>query len=354
MKLLNAVDGTSIYLKAIIGNLIVQIVAGIFMKIVSYAMAIPTEDIPVALNLFISLLFQLMYGLVFFLYVIKPKKVMQYEFRKKPPLLACLLAPVITLIALAAFMGMGVYFSLFLQTIGYGLSSAVILKTPLDFILGIIVMVIAAPIFEELIFRGALLSGLKARFGTLTAVIMSGAAFSLMHMNPEQTVYQFFLGATCAYVVISCKSVIPAMIIHACNNLFALLIDYTAVGSFVDFIANSIASNLFSAIFVPIALCAVGIVAILFIGKLLASRSPLIAYPLDNNGEIRDMAADGYSTEALNAPAPKRVELSQMSLSETLDYGVLGKRTAMICYTAAMVISGFMWIMLLVIGIFPI
>jgi len=82
--------------------------------------------------------------------------------------------------------------------------------------------IIFAGICEELVFRGGAMWGIKNDFGKITAILLSSLAFSIMHMNPLQTVHQFVLGAVMGYVAIEFKSMIPAIIIHALNNAFAV------------------------------------------------------------------------------------------------------------------------------------
>ena len=46
----------------------------------------------------------------------------------------------------------------------------------------------------------------------------------LMHMNPEQTVYQFFLGSACSYIVICTGNILCSIIVHSVSNLLAFLL----------------------------------------------------------------------------------------------------------------------------------
>jgi len=81
---------------------------------------------------------------------------------------------------------------------------------------------------EELIFRGAILSGFRTRFGTVGAIVLSGAVFSIFHCSPDQTLFQFAFGCVLALLTVRSGSVVPAMVCHACNN--ALSIAYTELG----------------------------------------------------------------------------------------------------------------------------
>ena len=90
------------------------------------------------------------------------------------------------------------------------------------FALSILVIAVLPAIVEEILFRKILLSGLK-KYGTLGAVLISGALFSLFHQNPSQTVYQFISGALFALLAIKSGSIIPSIIIHFINNAYVLV-----------------------------------------------------------------------------------------------------------------------------------
>lgn len=57
-------------------------------------------------------------------------------------------------------------------------------------------MVIAAPILEELIFRGIILKGLLKNYSPLKSILISSLLFGLIHLNPWQ-----FIGASISVVV---------------------------------------------------------------------------------------------------------------------------------------------------------
>ena len=82
-------------------------------------------------------------------------------------------------------------------------------------------------VFEEILFRGVLLDGLKC-FSKAGAVVLCGALFSLYHQNPAQTAYQFCCGAAFALVAIRSGSVLPTVLAHFFNN--ALILALTKFG----------------------------------------------------------------------------------------------------------------------------
>ncbi|MBR2968613.1 MAG: CPBP family intramembrane metalloprotease [Clostridia bacterium] len=85
--------------------------------------------------------------------------------------------------------------------------------------------------FEECIFRGYLLEGLK-ELGTVFAVIVGGLLFSLFHQNPQQTPYQFICGMAFTLLAVKCNSLLPCMAMHFLNNAVILVTDFFSVPAF--------------------------------------------------------------------------------------------------------------------------
>jgi len=76
-------------------------------------------------------------------------------------------------------------------------------------------------VFEEIIFRGVLLSGVKG-FGSVCGALVCGALFALYHQNPVQTVYQFVCGFSFAWLASKAGSILPTVLAHFFNNAFIL------------------------------------------------------------------------------------------------------------------------------------
>jgi membrane protease YdiL (CAAX protease family) len=78
--------------------------------------------------------------------------------------------------------------------------------------------VLAAPILEELIFRGIMLDGLLKRYKPLTAILVSSALFGLAHLNPWQFVTGLVLGCFMGWVYFRSHSVGACILIHMSAN----------------------------------------------------------------------------------------------------------------------------------------
>jgi uncharacterized protein len=84
-----------------------------------------------------------------------------------------------------------------------------------------IVLVIAAPLLEELLFRGIMLDGLLQRYRPVTAILVSSVIFGLAHLNPWQFVTAFVIGCFAGWVYLRTRSVGPCILIHATINFCA-------------------------------------------------------------------------------------------------------------------------------------
>ncbi len=87
---------------------------------------------------------------------------------------------------------------------------------------------VIAPVMEELIFRRLLLDRLRP-FGDRCAILVSGAAFGLFHMNLYQFFYAAALGMLFAGVVVKTGRLRHAIALHATVNLTSLVLSELAV-----------------------------------------------------------------------------------------------------------------------------
>ena len=93
-------------------------------------------------------------------------------------------------------------------------------------LLMVIALVIAAPILEELIFRGIMLDGLLRIYSPTKAVIVSSLLFGLIHLNPAQFVGGALVGGFMGWVYVHTRSVLATILIHASFNLTAFAESY--------------------------------------------------------------------------------------------------------------------------------
>ena len=96
----------------------------------------------------------------------------------------------------------------------------------------LLVIGVFAAVLEEIVFRGAVLDGLKNTFSTPVAVLLCGAFFAIFHQNPAQTVYQFCCGTAFALVAVKSGSVLPTILSHFINNTVILILYKVGVTQF--------------------------------------------------------------------------------------------------------------------------
>ena len=90
-------------------------------------------------------------------------------------------------------------------------------------ILALITASIAAPIVEELLFRGVLYGWLRTRWSAVGGVILSAALFSSAHAIPLILASIFVVGLTLAIVYEKTKSTIATMTLHSLFNTIGVI-----------------------------------------------------------------------------------------------------------------------------------
>lgn len=83
---------------------------------------------------------------------------------------------------------------------------------------GILRIVIIAPIVEELIFRGVIMSGFSRIYHPVFAIFFSALLFALFHLNPWQFPATFALGLILGWIRIRTGSVLACIAGHAIHN----------------------------------------------------------------------------------------------------------------------------------------
>jgi membrane protease YdiL (CAAX protease family) len=90
-------------------------------------------------------------------------------------------------------------------------------------IFSFLMIVIAALVLEELVFRGIILDGLLKRYSPQKAIFWSAFIFGLVHMNPWQFIGAFMVGSVMGWVYFKTRSLIPCILMHLVNNLAGFL-----------------------------------------------------------------------------------------------------------------------------------
>lgn len=210
-------------------------------------------------------------------------------------IVVCAIIGVLPIFAFAIVTG---GFECLLTLIGYKGNSVIYLDA-FGVALFFLASVIVAPIIEETVFRGCLFRGIKSRFGSTWAVIISAVAFALVHMSPSQTAFQLCLGVVLGLIVNSTDSILPAIVTHSASNLTAVVL------SFVSFEPATIAVSSNTGIIVFSLLFVVGVVGLIFMPKLLAKTENISAIEKSQNEK---------SADKVEQKAKTKVGISMLSL----------------------------------------
>lgn len=82
-----------------------------------------------------------------------------------------------------------------------------------------LIMAVAAPVLEELIFRGIILDGLLQKYAVVKSILISSLLFSLVHLNFLQIVSGFLGGIFIGWVYYKTRRITLTILIHATINL---------------------------------------------------------------------------------------------------------------------------------------
>jgi len=99
-------------------------------------------------------------------------------------------------------------------------------ELPVSPIISIFSVIIVAPIYEEIIFRGILLRGMAKKINPNIALVVSALLFAIVHMNIPQGINAFFLGLVVGFIYLRSGSIYLSIIAHLVNNLLALSVTF--------------------------------------------------------------------------------------------------------------------------------
>ncbi len=89
----------------------------------------------------------------------------------------------------------------------------------------VLLVIVVAPLLEELIFRFLILSILRGFLPFFAANLIQAAVFGIYHMNLVQGIYAFLFGLFMGYLIKRTGSVISCISFHLMFNLTGLLLD---------------------------------------------------------------------------------------------------------------------------------
>ena len=101
-----------------------------------------------------------------------------------------------------------------------------LMAAPLPLLL--VLFAVLPPLCEELLFRGFLLSGFRARFGEGKAILLSAILFGALHMELTRILPTAAIGLLLGFVLVRTGSLLAPILVHAVYN--GLLVMLSAAG----------------------------------------------------------------------------------------------------------------------------
>lgn len=173
------------------------------------------------MNIFLSQLFCVVIPIIIY-FIISGKRIGPFFKFDNKSLTKDIIVAVITIISLNI---LSVYFN-------YPLTKTVQLEndfiqynvSAFEYIISIIILCIIPAIFEEILFRGIILSELAGKYSYYKASFITALIFSLIHLDILNIFPQFVLGLFLCYITLSAKTILLPVIAHLCNNLFSFIV----------------------------------------------------------------------------------------------------------------------------------
>lgn len=98
------------------------------------------------------------------------------------------------------------------------------IDSPLRAVTVPLTFVVIAPVTEELLFRGLLLRGLRARHGRTTAIVTSAVLFGAFHLDAPALLFATLMGLVLGIVAERTGSTMPSIALHAGFNAVPVLL----------------------------------------------------------------------------------------------------------------------------------
>ena len=144
------------------------------------------------------------------------------RFKKTHPLML-VLVPIIALAIIPLTTVINALSMLFVDNQISGLSNSLVSNN--SYGIALLFMAVLPAVVEETAYRGVILGNFNEG-NQLTAVIMSGVLFGIMHMNLNQMAYAIVLGIIFAFLLEATGSILSTMLAHFCINGVSVSLSY--------------------------------------------------------------------------------------------------------------------------------
>lgn len=100
---------------------------------------------------------------------------------------------------------------------------AILARDPIAMALYAVVLVVCAPVWEEIVFRGFLLPSLTRYMPVWCAILVSAVGFALAHFNVQRMIPLICLGVVMGATYSRSRNLLPSMLLHSLWNGFVFL-----------------------------------------------------------------------------------------------------------------------------------
>ena len=143
---------------------------------------------------------------------------------------------------------------------------------------GMFAIAVLGPVLEEVLFRGAIQGFLMRKFNNpWVGIVIASAIFGIVHMNPIQVFYAFFLGLVFGWLYYRTGSLMPCIVGHVLNNSLAAVTMYFGIDEVEIASEMSAASEVVSVLF----LTAVAA----YMAYLINAKQPAVSVPWRGTGD---------------------------------------------------------------------
>jgi hypothetical protein len=198
----------------ILQALSLPILLGIFSSLSILLKEMFFKNAPVEVVMLIGVGFGFL-ALIAFIHLINIKRKITYNFSLKH----IGLIPIPLIILLSFQLGINTPLAKLIFTFTH---PDIIPSNPFNSISSILSVLMLAPIFEEIIFRGYILKGFLSTYPSRKAIIASAIIFGIVHFYPYQIIGAIPIGLFFGWIYYKTRSLGITIILHSFTNLIAL------------------------------------------------------------------------------------------------------------------------------------
>ncbi|XP_031094539.1 uncharacterized protein LOC115998988 [Ipomoea triloba] len=100
---------------------------------------------------------------------------------------------------------------------------SIMARDPVAMALYALVLVVCAPMWEEIVFRGFLLPSLTKYMPVWCSILVSSVAFALAHFNVQRMLPLIFLGVVMGIIYARSRNILPSILLHSLWNGFVFI-----------------------------------------------------------------------------------------------------------------------------------